>query len=52
MGNHHITAEPARPHQAPPTRPVQRPAAITGWLLGVVAPAVFLVLETAGRYFP
>lgn len=52
MGNHFLTAEPARHHPAAPTCRVWRPATIPGWLLAVATPAVVLVLETAGRYFP
>jgi hypothetical protein len=41
-----------RHRAAPPTRRVRHLATIAGWLLGVAAPVVLLVLETSGTRIP
>jgi hypothetical protein len=53
MPNHHLTAEPARHHPAPPTRRLQYAATVVAWLVVLVtAVAALLVLETAGTRIP
>jgi hypothetical protein len=53
MPTHHPAAEPARHHQAPPTRRLQYAATAVAWLLvAVAALAAVLVLETAGTRIP